>query len=105
MPIANQVRQTIPELRFGSRLKACDHLSRTAFPFALAVAFEDNDEHLEYEAMLSRVATSLPRLIGQRHNERLDIIVEALLPDIKVSVLKATHPSSDRCEHHSPLAC
>jgi hypothetical protein len=52
MPLSSHVRHTIPEFRVGSDTELSEHLSRTDFPFALAVSFEDNDEHLEYEAML-----------------------------------------------------
>lgn len=58
MPSLDQVRQTSSGLSLGCGSEVSDHLSRTAFPFALAVTFEENDDHLEYEAMLRQVATS-----------------------------------------------
>ncbi len=86
MATAEQFRQTIPEMKFGSGAEVSEQLRRTTFPLALAVTFEDDDQHLAYEGVFRQVVTFLPQLIRQRQNDRLEMIVDALLPDIEISV-------------------
>jgi hypothetical protein len=71
---------------FGSGAEVSEQLRRTTFPLALAVTFKDDDQHLAYEGMFRQVATSLPRLIRQRQTDALELIVDALLPDIETPV-------------------
>jgi hypothetical protein len=82
MATANQFRQTNSEIVIGSGAQVSDQLHRTAMPLALAVTFEDQGQSPAYEEVLLQVATFLPRLIRQREFGRLELIVEALLPDL-----------------------
>jgi hypothetical protein len=81
-----QFRDTVPKIMVGSSKEVSDHLCRNASPSALAVTFADDDQRLALEAMFRRVTAFLPQLVRQRQRDKVDQIVEALLPDIETAV-------------------
>lgn len=84
MAHANQISESGTKILVGTGSEVSRRLHRSSARRALAVTLADDEESAVLEDVVRKVAEFLPHIVRQRHNEALEKIVGALLPEIAI---------------------